>query len=139
MSSYAISIITYDRGEKWDAPTKKKPYHWAFFIQTSTTPNVGHTFQLRGMPGSFYYSGEEAVDLSKIDGENGQLEVGSIPLQKYERFKQLLQVVTIDNVESSGWNCQSWSLEALDNLREEGLVADDYPNNVIQHWLREDQ
>lgn len=121
MSSYAFSIITYDRGEQWDAPIKKKPYHWAFFIQTSTIPNVGHTFQLRGMPGSFYYSGEEAVDLSKIDDGNGQLEAGSIPLQKYERFKQLLQAVTIDNVESSGWNCQSWSLAALDNLREEGL------------------
>jgi hypothetical protein len=139
MPSYAFSIITYDRGEQWDSPTKKKPYHWIFFIQTSTTPNIDHTFQLRGMPGSFYYSAEEAVDLSKFDGANGQLEVGSIPVQKYERFKQLLQAVTIINVESSGWNYQSWSLAALDNLRGEGLVADDYPNNVIRHWLREDQ
>ncbi|OBT38736.1 hypothetical protein VE00_10692 [Pseudogymnoascus sp. WSF 3629] len=138
MPSYAFSIITYDRGEQWDSP-KKKPYHWIFFIQTSTTPNIDHTFQLRGMPGSFYYSAEEAVDLSKFDGANGQLEVGSIPVQKYERFKQLLQAVTIINVESSGWNYQSWSLAALDNLRGEGLVADDYPNNVIRHWLREDQ
>lgn len=96
-------------------------------------------FQLRGMPGSFHYSAEEEVDLSKIDGGNAQLEVGSVPPQKYERFKQLLQAVAIDNDESSGWNCQSWSLSALDNLRVEGLVMDDYPNNVIQHWLREDQ
>ncbi|OBT77767.1 hypothetical protein VF21_03767 [Pseudogymnoascus sp. 05NY08] len=139
MSRYAFSIITYDRGKQWDSLTKKKPFHWVFFIQSSTSPNVGHTFQLRGMPGSFYNSAEEAVDLSKIDGANGQPEVGSIPLQKYERFKQLLQAVTINNIESSGWNCQSWSLAALDNLRGEGLVADDYPNNVIRHWLREDQ
>ncbi|OBT67736.1 hypothetical protein VE03_03549 [Pseudogymnoascus sp. 23342-1-I1] len=139
MSNYVFSIITYDRGEQWDAPRKKKPYHWAFFIRVSTTPNVGHTFQLRGMPGSFYYSAEETVDLSKIADENGRLEVGSIPLQKYERFKQLLEAVTIDNVESPGWNCQSWSLAALNNLRDEGLVANDYSNDVIQHWLREDQ
>lgn len=139
MTSYTFSIITYDRGEQWDAPTKKKPYHWAFFIQTGTTPHIGHMFQLRGMPGSFYYQAKEAVDLSKVDGGNAQLEVGHIPPQKYERFKQLLEAVTIDNNESSGWNCQSWSLLALDNLREEGLVMNDYPNNVIQHWFREDQ
>ncbi|OBT99230.1 hypothetical protein VE01_02740 [Pseudogymnoascus verrucosus] len=138
MSTYAFSIITCDRGEQWDSPTKMKPYHWVFWIQSSTTPNVGHTFQLRGMPGTFYHSAEEAVDLSKLDGANGRLEVGSIPLQKYELYKQLLQEVTIDNVESSGWNCQNWSLAALDN-REQDLVADDYSNNVIRHWLSEDQ
>lgn len=139
MAGYAFSIITYDRGEQWDEPTKKKPYHWAFFVQTGNTPNIGHTFQLRGMPGSFYYSGEEAVDISKVDAENGQLEVGCIPVEKYEHFKQLLKAVPVDNIESSGWNCQSWSLAALNDLRAEGLVGDEYSNNVIQHWLREDQ
>ncbi|KFY45522.1 hypothetical protein V494_00900 [Pseudogymnoascus sp. VKM F-4513 (FW-928)] len=129
----------YDRGEQWDAPTKKKPYHWAFFIQTGTTPHAGHMFQLRGMPGSFYYSAEEVTDLSNIGVGNGHLEVGSIPVQKYERFKQLLEEVPINNSESSGWNYQSWSLAALHCLRKEGYIADDYPNNVVQHWLREDQ
>lgn len=73
MLGHAFSTITYNRGEEWDAPTKKKPYHWAFFVQTGTTPYVRDTFQLRGMPGLFYYSAEESVDLSKVDGENGQL------------------------------------------------------------------
>lgn len=58
MSGYSFSIVTYDRGERWDDPTKKKPYHWAFFLQTGTTSGVGHAFQLRGMPGAFYYFGK---------------------------------------------------------------------------------
>jgi hypothetical protein len=139
MSGYSFSIVTYDRGERWDDPTKKKPYHWSFFLQTTTTSGFGHAFQLRGMPGAFYYSGEESVDLSRSGSKNGQLEVGFVPVKKYNRFKQLLEAVPIDNVESSGWNCQSWSLAALDWLRAEGLVAEEYPNNVIQYWLREDQ
>lgn len=139
MSGYAFSIVTYDRGERWDDPTKKKPYHWAFFLQTSTTSGVGCAFQLRGMPGAFYYSGEESVNLSRSGSKNGELEIGFVPVEKYDRFKQLLEAVPIDNVESSGWNCQSWSLAALDRLRTEGLVAEKSPNNVIQYWLREEQ
>jgi hypothetical protein len=71
--------------------------------------------------------------------ENRQLEVGSVPVEKYERFKQLLRAVPIDNVESSRWNCQNWSLVALDWLRAKGFIGEEYPNNVIQYWLREDQ
>lgn len=91
------------------------------------------------MPGAFYYSGEESVDISRSGSKNGQLEVGFVPVTKYNRFKQLLQAVPIDNAEASGWNCQSWSLAALDWLRAEDMVAEEYPNNVIQYWLREDQ
>ena len=65
--------------------------------------------------------------------------VGFVPVEKYDRFKQLLEAVRIDNVESSEWNRQDWSLAALDCLRAEGLVAEEYPNNVIQYWLRENQ
>lgn len=139
MSCYAISIMTYDRGEHWDAPTKKKPYHWLFFVQTSSTPNVGHAFQLHGMPGAFYYSGEEDMEDTNSEGKNGQLEVGSIPVYRYERFKELLNEIPIVNVESEKWNCQSWNLAALDALRAEGFVAEEYSNEAIQYWLREDQ
>jgi hypothetical protein len=34
MSGYPLLIVTYDRGERWDDPTKKKPFHWAFFLKT---------------------------------------------------------------------------------------------------------
>ena len=79
------------------------------------------------------------MDLSKSGSKNGQLKVGLVPVEKYGRFKELLEAVPIDNVKSSGWNCQSRSLAALDWLRAEGLVAEEYPNNVIRYWLREDR
>ena len=91
------------------------------------------------MPGAFYYSGEESIDVSRSGSKNGQLEVGFVHVEKYDRFKQLLEAVPIDNIESSGWNCQSWSLAALDWLRAEGLVAEEYTNDVVRYWLREDQ
>lgn len=139
MSKYPLFVITYDRGKRWDEPTKEKPYHWAFFVQTSTTWGPGCAFQLRGMPGGFHYSAEETMDITKSGSQKAELEVGSVPVEKYERFKQLLEEVPIDNVESSGWNCQNWSLTALDRLRAEGFIAEECTNNVIQHWLREDQ
>lgn len=53
------------------------------------------------MPGAFYFFGEENVDLSRSGNKNGQLEVGFVPVRKYNRSKRLLEAVPIDNVESS--------------------------------------
>lgn len=44
MSSYPLFIVTYDRGEHWDDSTKKKPFHWAFFLKTGSTAGEGRTF-----------------------------------------------------------------------------------------------
>jgi hypothetical protein len=38
MSAYPLFIVTYDLGERWDDQTKKKPFHWAFFLKTSGPP-----------------------------------------------------------------------------------------------------
>ena len=70
MSGHALSIVTYDCGVGWDDLTKKKPYHWAFFLQTGTAADIGPAFQL---PGSLYYSIESA-DLSKPESKNGRLK-----------------------------------------------------------------
>lgn len=137
---YALSIVTYDRGERWDEPSKKKPYHWAFFLQTTSAPGVGNAYQLRGMPGAFYYPGEESgVDLSKSAPKNGELEIGSVSQEDLGKFKAILEAVAVVKDESSKWNCQSWCIAALDKLREAGFISDDHSNNVIQYWLREDQ
>ncbi len=139
MSDYTLSIVTYDRGERWYDSNVKKPYHWSFFLVPSDdTSKVGRAYQLRGMPGGFYYRGEENVDLEKSSSVKQVLEVGAVPAGKIDRFKELLNTVEIDNDESTKWNCQSWSLEALDLLRLEGFILEDYSNNVIQNWLRED-
>jgi hypothetical protein len=89
------------------------------------------------MPGGFYHQGEENVDLKKSSSVKEVLEVGAIPAGKINGFKQLLNTVKIDNSESTKWNCQSRSLEALELLRLEGFILEDYPNNMIQYWLRE--
>ncbi|KAF2022238.1 hypothetical protein BU24DRAFT_488487 [Aaosphaeria arxii CBS 175.79] len=139
MASYPLYIITYDRGESWDDSTKKKPFHWAFFLQTGSDPGEGLEFQLHGMPGAFYYSGGEAVNPESSDAKNQELEIGSVPVDKYARFTQLLANVPIIIDESSKWNCQDWSLEALDRFRREGFIEEQYQNNVIKYWLREDK
>ncbi|CAG8973028.1 hypothetical protein HYALB_00007256 [Hymenoscyphus albidus] len=137
MSDYALSIVTYDRGERWDDSNDKKPYHWSFFLALNND-KVGRVCQLRGMPGGFYYDGEENEDLKESAGIKEILEVGAVPAGKIDRFKELLNSVRIEKNESTKWNCQSWCLEALELLRLEGFFSEDYPNNVIQYWLRED-
>lgn len=131
--------MTFDRGERWDEPTKKKPFHWVFFLQTGRGVGEGFAFQLRGMPGSFSYSGEETVNAIFSGDKNGELEIGAVPVEKYSRFKQLLADVPITKIESSQWNCQDWSLKALDFLRQEGFIEEQYQDNVISYWLREDK
>lgn len=123
MSGYSLCILTYNRGAQWDDPSKAKPFHWSFFLQTGSTPDIGLEFQLRGLPGAFYYAGEESVDVALREDGNGRLEIGFVPVGMYGLFKRLLGEVPIDLVESSGWNCQSWCLAALDRLRGEGLVG----------------
>ncbi|EPE28766.1 hypothetical protein GLAREA_09887 [Glarea lozoyensis ATCC 20868] len=139
MSEYTLSIVTYERGERWDDIKIKKPYHWLFFLAPSNqTSKMGQTYQLRGMSGGFYYQGDEDLDLKEPPSAKEILEVETIPADKIERFGRLLESVKVKNDESSKWNCQSWSLEVLDILRLEGFVSEDYPNNVVQNWLRED-
>jgi hypothetical protein len=75
--AYPLFIATYDRGERWDDPTKKKQFHWSFFLKTSGPAGEGLAFQLRGMPGAFYYSGEERVNINSSRSKNEELEVGS--------------------------------------------------------------
>lgn len=58
------------------------------------------------MLGAFYYSGEETVNINSSGSKNGELEIGAIPVSKYDRFKQLLEAAPINNIESSNWNCQ---------------------------------
>ncbi|KAF2453927.1 hypothetical protein BDY21DRAFT_115119 [Lineolata rhizophorae] len=130
MSSYPLFIVTYDRGERWDDGTKK-PFHWVFFLKTGNSADESLAFQLRGMPGAFYYSGEERVNINSSGSKKEELEIGAVPQNKYARFKQLLAAAPITKDESSKWNCQDWSLKVLDWLREEGFVEEQYQNNTI--------
>lgn len=139
-TTYSLSIVTYDRGSVWNDDSIKKPFHWSFFVESSSTsPKTGHEYQLKGMPGGFSYRGEETADLQTKEGIVEILEVGIIPARKLSLVKEILQGVPIIVDEASKWNCQSWCLEALDRLREEGFVLEDYSNEVFRYWLREEK
>ena len=138
-SGYSLLLCTYDRGEDPFDPTKKKPYHWAFILVTDPAKRNGRAFQLRGMPGGFYYSGEESVNIDGSQRKVHELDIGTVPGDKYDRFKQLLAAAPVTNDETSKWNCQNWSLQVLDWLRGEGFITEDYKNEIIQYWVRENQ
>lgn len=140
MSFYPLFIVTYDRGLHWETQ-KPKPYHWAFFIMTQSIGHqmLGTAHQLLGMPGAFYYSGPGEMDTQKSGSKKLDLEIGLIEAGRMDRVTEILQNVFIESDEASLWNCQDWSLAALEVLRKEGFIDDQYTNEGIKHWLREDQ
>lgn len=94
----SLSLITYDRGPHplTNAP---RPHHWAYYLDTTTTTTThrrpgggtaagadseeerGTIFQLRGMPGGFYYPGPEDAGMGQggeVGGVVGKLEVGEV-------------------------------------------------------------
>jgi hypothetical protein len=138
-SKFVLSIASYYRGTDWKTQ-KDKPYHWSFFIRTGpnndpTTPGIAH--QLRGMPGNFFYPGPEKVSLSRSTARKETLDIGEIPAAKLNRVTELLRQVNIIKDEASFWNCQDWSLDALEKLAAEGFVMEGYTSEVVKNWLRE--
>jgi hypothetical protein len=85
--SYLLLLCIYDRGEDPFDPTKKKAYYWLFVLVIDVAKRNGLAFQLRGMPGEFYYSGEEQVNIDGSLRKNNELEIGTVPKNKYVRFK----------------------------------------------------
>ncbi|KAK3940422.1 hypothetical protein QBC46DRAFT_288348 [Diplogelasinospora grovesii] len=139
MAKHSLYLVTYDRGTYHTG--KVKPYHWSYFIQINLSggKNAGIEHQLRGMPGNFYYPGPEDVDLSTIDPSafKQQLEIGEVEDAKLDRTHQILKEIQIDPVESSGWNCQNWSLEGFGKLQEEGFTYDWLTKEAVKNWLKE--
>ena len=137
-------IVTFDRGTYLQTGVPK-PYHWAFFIQThvSTVKNAGIAHQLHGMPGAFFYAGPEDVVVDDDDdwapscGTREQLEIGVIEEDQLAKVHALLKTCRIDESESSGWNCQDWTLDGFSKLRAEGLVDASLTPEIIRNWLRE--
>jgi hypothetical protein len=138
--SYPLYIVTFDRGLHHQT-LKPKPYHWAFFIKTSTIEHemLGIAHQLRDMPGAFHYSAPEAEDLGKSGSKKQVLETGSVEAAKMGGINEILRMDPVEKNEASGWNCQNWSLVALECLRREGFIDDQYTNEMIKYWLREDE
>ncbi|EPE04408.1 hypothetical protein F503_01412 [Ophiostoma piceae UAMH 11346] len=138
MPKRTLYPVTYDRGT-YSTTGKTKPYHWSYFIRLEIkgNSNLGIAHQLRGMPGAFYYQGPEKVDLSKSGSLKEELEVGEVDDAKLGKVHELLKDVTIDNVESSGWNCQDWALAGMEKLKAEGFVYDYLTAEALKNWMKE--
>ncbi|CAG9994448.1 unnamed protein product [Clonostachys byssicola] len=123
MAKRTLYLVTYDRGT-YPTTGKVKPYHWSYFIQTDLrgNKNLGIAHQLRGMPGGFYYPGPEQLDLVKSGSPKEELEIGEVDDSNLKRVHEILSSVRIETSESSGWNCQDWSLAGFEMLKEEGFV-----------------
>ena len=89
------------------------------------------------MPGGFYYSGPENVDLWKSQRLKHELEIGEVADSQLEEFHRILTRIPIEKNESSRWNCQDWALDGLDSLKEAGFVWDHITGEAIKNWLRE--
>ena len=84
---------------------------------------LGTAHQLRGMPGAFYYSSPEQVDLKKSGSKKLDLEIRSVESGKMGRVTEILRAIPIEKNDASSWNCQDWSLTALDILRKVLLMT----------------
>jgi hypothetical protein len=138
MSDYTLYLVTFDRGDH-PVTGKVQPYHWVYFIEEGFQgiANPGIAYQLRGMPGGFSYGGPEKVDLSEFGRVRHKLEIGRVPVSKVDRVHEILSQVRVDTSESSGWNCQDWALDGLDELKKEGFVYGHHNKDGLKNWLKE--
>ncbi|KAF2223511.1 hypothetical protein BDZ85DRAFT_110478 [Elsinoe ampelina] len=137
MAYLTLKLAAYHRG--MDVYERVRQYHWSFFIVTSIEAHTyGIAHQLRGMPGAFFYRGPEpGVALDKSSMLKHELDVGEIEASKIDRVHEILSTVSIDQVESSGWNCQNWAIDGFLKLQQEGLAYDHLTVEQIKNWFRE--
>ncbi|KAH7139218.1 hypothetical protein B0J11DRAFT_575136 [Dendryphion nanum] len=151
MTKYTLYLITYDRG-RYPITNEIKPYHWLFFIQTSSSGSqtLGIAHHLRGMPGAFHYSGPETLDLDQSSTSLAEaadlvrcvppkekLEIGEVEEEKMDRVREVFEEVGIVRTEYRGWNCQNWGMEALERLRGEACVYEWITGEGVRRWLKE--
>ncbi|KAH8749018.1 hypothetical protein F5883DRAFT_436167, partial [Diaporthe sp. PMI_573] len=108
--TYSLYIVTYTRGTYTAGKRagKTKPFHWSFFIHTAPVTgqaNPGVAFQLRGMPGAFYYQGPEQVDMGKSSSKKDIVEIGKLKGRDLNQISThinaILRAVKIERNESS--------------------------------------
>jgi hypothetical protein len=136
---HTLYLITYDRGLH-PVTNKCMPYHWLYFVQTGANNEaIGIAHQLRGMPGGFYYPGPE--DMNPLEPSSiapkEQLEVGELDDSNLVETNQIFKEIWIDTSESSGWNCQNWSLDGFDRLKDGGFTHEYLTQEAVRYWLKE--
>ncbi len=74
------------------------------------------------------------VEVQIPQGHSG---VGEVDDADLDRVHEILKSVWIDKSESSGWNCQDWSLDGFAMLQQEGFIYDYLTHEAIKSWLKE--
>lgn len=139
MPKHTVYLLAFDRGTH-PLTGKVKPYHWMYFVQTEVRDGKpwSHVFQLRGMPGGFYYPGPETMNPAAELGEPlEKLEIGEVDASSPLDIHEVMKEIRIVEDEASSGNCQDWALADLGRLREEGLVYDHISEEVVRSWLRD--
>lgn len=157
----SLCLITYDRGPHplTNAP---RPHHWAYYLDTTTTTHRrpgggtaagadseqerGTIFQLRGMPGGFYYPGPEDAGMGQggeVGGVVGKLEVGEVRVGEVgvgglEGVVDEGGVVDGEGGKEADADAVLGVVQMIDGvLREVGVVVDESAAWNCQDWALE--
>lgn len=124
-ANYYLSIVAYRRGVHWQS-NKEKPYHWLLFIRTGDGDDAaeqGIAHQLHGMPGGFHYDGPESIlDINKPIAKFLQVDIGCIPREQLDTVTRVCHLVDVIRDESAEWNCQSWTVAVVEDLKKFGYI-----------------
>ena len=134
---FSIQIASYGRG-RHPVNNHVMPYHWALFLSDGPSHTDHIIYQLKGMPGAFHYDGPEKFDhlSSGLGLKLEEVDVGEVPVQKAKSFEKIIEAVHISKQEFD-WNCQNWTLDALERLKDSGYLYDYITTEGIKAWLKE--
>lgn len=115
----------------------RRTEHWNLTVLVS--PNVSHTFEVRGNSDTFTYVHDTvSVPIGSIPSYRGGCHVGEVPSTSIdrldERLKRDVAVIRLD----LSWDCQDWVLAALRLLRDDGIAFKTVNQAYVRKELQED-
>jgi hypothetical protein len=99
----------------------RDPSHWAIYLHNSKEGDV--ILQVSDDKGGVGYFVEEPIydkQPQRSSRHDKSIEAGTIASKDHEAAIAAIFATPVDN-ESTTWNCQSWAMQALDNLEEVNL------------------
>ncbi|EFE44699.1 hypothetical protein TRV_00490 [Trichophyton verrucosum HKI 0517] len=110
-----VAVAIYNPSDERD------PCHWALWLKSENGDST--ILQVGDDKGGVGYYVEQPI--RKEPGRSLKLKetiiCGTIPTEKEREAEGKIQSHPVDN-QSTTWNCQSWVMENLDNLEEEGFM-----------------
>lgn len=103
------------------APEEGNYEHWALYLEHGGDVT---NFQVTGQSPNFERDVFEGVDQLLAQRFRRRILVGTICQKQLQKLRRSIETVAVDN-ETSHWNCQDHVMEALDRLRQEGVIDED--------------